>query len=424
MQPARPYRPKVSRETRLLLTAAAVAIAVLWLLARIRFQELPATRNPIPAVFSQLASPPRFDDLAGQLAQIQARLQPSLVVLDSDDATRRSVAIKLRDDLVVAHAPAGTLPTPWTGTTMLAADAASGLVVASSMTAAATPLPLPWSPPVRLQQPRYFFATRLAAAGVSLHPVFVGSITPADTPLWAGQVWTVPPGTGLVPGSWLFTTDAELVGLVIAGGPEGLIVPSGLLLAEAERMLSTPPGSGGVVGIQAQALTPALAAITGAPSGVVVTAVDGEGPADALVRVGDLIEAADGQDLLTLQHWHVRVARLAPGDTLALRVRRNGAVQDVAVVAAAPPPAAPASSQLGLALRSLARIGAQITRLDPGSAADRAALAEGDVITLIGAVAAPTAAQVLRAFNAIDEGQQVMIAVTRGQSRFVTVLGR
>ena len=28
MQPARPYRPKVSRETRLLLTAAALAVAV------------------------------------------------------------------------------------------------------------------------------------------------------------------------------------------------------------------------------------------------------------------------------------------------------------------------------------------------------------------------------------------------------------
>jgi hypothetical protein len=424
MQPARPYRPKVSRETRLLLTAAAVAIAVLWLLARMRFQELPASRGPIPAVLSQLASPSRFDDLAGHLAQIQARLQPLLVVLDSADAARRSVAIKLRDDFVVAHVPVGAAATPWTGTTLLAADAASGLAVASSMTAAAAPLPLPWSPPIRLQWPRYFFATRLAATGVSLHPVFVGSISPIETPLWPGQVWTVPPGTGLVPGAWLFSTDAELVGLVIAGDPEAVIVPSGLLLAEAERMLSTPPGSGGVIGVEVQALTPPIAAITTAASGVVVTAVDDEGPADARVRVGDLIEAADGQTLLTLQHWRVRIARLAPGDTLALRVRRNGTVQDVAVVAAAPPAAPPFSPLLGLALRSLPGLGAQVTRVDRGSAAGRAALADGDVITLIGDVQAPTPAQMLRAFNALGDGQRVMIAVTRGQARFVTVLER
>ena len=95
MPPARPYRPKVSRETRLLLTAAAVAIAVLWLLARVRFQGLPDAPNPIPAVFSQLASPPRYDDLAGQVAQIQSRLQPSLLGLNPPAPTPPSVAIKV-----------------------------------------------------------------------------------------------------------------------------------------------------------------------------------------------------------------------------------------------------------------------------------------------------------------------------------------
>lgn len=421
MQPARPYRPKVSRETRLLLTAAALAIAVLWLLARVRFQGLPATPNPIPAVFS-LASPPRYDDLSGQLAQIQGRLQLSLVVLDSGEPGRRTVAIKLRDDLVVTPAPAGANAAPWTGTTMLAYDAASGLAVASSMTAAATPLPLPWTP-VRLQQPRYFFATRLAPTGVSLYPVFVGSITPANTPLWSGQVWTVPAGTGLVPGSWLFSTDAELVGLVIADGREPVIVPSGLLLAEAERLLSTPPGSGGVTGIDAQALTPPIAAITGAKAGVVVTAVDASGPADGQVKIGDVIEAAGGQPVLTLQHWRVRVARLAPGEKLVLRIRRNGTVQDVPVVAVAPSTAA-ASPLLGLSLRALPRVGAQVIRVDRGSAADRAALAGGDIITVIGEVTAPTPAQVQRAFDAASEGQRVMIAVTRGDAHFVTVLER
>ena len=77
METSSPYRPRVSRETRLLLIAGVTAVAALWLLARIRFPERPATPNPVPSVLSQLASGPKYDDLAGEIAQLHARLQPS-----------------------------------------------------------------------------------------------------------------------------------------------------------------------------------------------------------------------------------------------------------------------------------------------------------------------------------------------------------
>lgn len=426
MQPARPYRPKVSRETRLLLTAGVLAIAVLWLLARIRFQGIATTPNPIPAVLSQLAISPRYDDLAGQLAQIQSRLQPSLLMLDAPSAAAsRSIAIKLRDDLVVTLMPP-VAPVanaaPWKDTTVLARDPASGLAVASSMTAASMPHALPWTPR-RLQQPRYFFATRAAPAGVSLHPVFVGSLTPIDTPLWAGQVWEAPAGTDLAPGAFLFSTDAELVGLVIAHGGDAVIVPSMTLLAEAERLLSLPPRSGGTLGIDVQALTPAIASITNAALGVVVIAVDAAGPGAGRVMVGDVIEAVDGRALATFDHWHVRMARLAPGDTLTLRVRHRGDLLNVTLAAAAPP-SPPANPLLGLTLRARPKVGADVVRVDRASAADRAGLMAGDVITLIADVPAPSPAQVRRAFAATAEGQRVMIAITRGDAHFVTALER
>jgi hypothetical protein len=421
MQPARPYRPKVSRETRLLLTAAVLAIAVLWLLARIRFQGLPTTPNPIPAVLSQLSSSPRYDDLAGQLAQIQSRLQPSLLLLDAaSPAGPQGTAIRLRDDLVVTWVPSAT--GAWRGTTVLALDPASGLAVASSMTAGAVPLPLPWTPR-RLQQPRYFFATRAGAAGVSLYPVFVGSLAPIDTPLWAGQVWAAPPGAALVPGEWLFSTDAELAGLVIDHGDQPVVLPIALLLEEAERLLSAPPGSGGTVGLDTQALTPAIAAITRALRGVVVTAVDPAGPGAEAIQVGDVIETADGRALLTLQHWRARIARLSPGDSMALRVRRGGELRDVALIAKATPDQ-PVSAELGLTLRAVARIGAEVTRVDRGSVAARAGLIAGDVITLIAGIAAPVPAQVVQTFTATGPGQRVMIAVTRRDTHFVTALER
>jgi hypothetical protein len=50
------YRPRVSRETRLLLAAGVMAVAALWLLARIRFPERPVSPNPVPSVLSQLTS--------------------------------------------------------------------------------------------------------------------------------------------------------------------------------------------------------------------------------------------------------------------------------------------------------------------------------------------------------------------------------
>ena len=74
-----PARPRVSRETRLLLVTILVSMATLWALARIRFPDRPATTNPVPPLLTQLAAPPRFDDLASEVSKLDSRLLPSLV---------------------------------------------------------------------------------------------------------------------------------------------------------------------------------------------------------------------------------------------------------------------------------------------------------------------------------------------------------
>ena len=67
---------------------------------------------------------------------------------------------------------------------------------------------------------------------------------------------------------------------------------------------------------------------------------------------------------------------------------------------AAAPATRPANRSLGLTLRARPKIGAEVVRIEPASAADRAGLTLGDVITLVADVPAPTPAQVTRSFTA------------------------
>ena len=428
METSRPYRPRVSRETRLLLTAGLMAVAALWLLARIRFPERPVTPNPVPSVLSQLASVPKYDDLAGEIAQLQARLQPLLFALDMPTAvgslqtSLRTAAIGLRDDLAVTLVPPGSSRERWNDTAIVASDAASGLAVVRVPMPVSTSPPVPWTPR-QPQQSRYFVASDLSPEGVSLRPAFVGSLHPIDSPLWAEPLWAVPEHTDLAAGSFLFTNNAELAGLVITYRLGLAIVPGGTVLAEAERLLAAPPGPSGAIGIEVQELTPPVASVTSASVGVVVAWVDPDGASREQLMVGDVIEAIDGRALATRQHWDVRVARLSVGETLNLRVRRRGEIRESALVANAPP-APPATRTLGLTLRARTKIGAEVVRIERGSAAERAGLTLGDVITLVADVSAPTPVEVMRSYTSMSMGERVIVAVTRGDAHFVTTLER
>ena len=428
METGSPYRPRVSRETRLLLTAGVMAVAALWLLARIRFPERPVTPNPVPSVLSQIATRPKHDDLAREIAELLARLQPSLLPLDvpsavgSPQAVPRTAAIRLRDDVAVTLVPPGSSQERWNDVPIVARDAASGLAVVRVSSPVTTPSPVPWTPR-QSQQPHYVVATDVSPEGVSLRPVFVGSLDPVASALWSEPVWAVPVHTDLIPGSFLFTSSAEFAGLVISHGGQLTIVPGATVLAEAERLLAAPPGPPGAIAIAVQDLTPAIASVTGAATGVVVTWVDATGAATGQLMTGDVIEAADGRTLATRQQWDARVARLSAGETLTLRVRGGGAVREVALVANAQA-VQPASRSLGLTLRTRTTIGAEVVSIERGSAADRAGLVAGDIITLLADVSAPTPAQVVRSYSSMGQGERVMVAVTRGDTHFVTTLER
>ena len=429
METSSPYRPRVSRETRLLLTAGLMAIAALWLLARIRFPERPVTPNPVPSVLSQLASVPKYDDLAGEIAQLQVRLQPSLLALDVPSAVSslqtspRTVAIRLRDDLAVTLVPNGSSGERWNNdASIVARDAASGLAVVRVPTPPSSSPLVPWTPR-QPQRPRYLVASDVSPNGVSLRPAFVGSLEAVDSPLWSEPLWAMPERTDLAAGALLFTSNAEFAGLVITYRRGLAIVPGRTVLAESERLLATPPGPQGAIGISVQDLTPAVASATAASVGVIVAWVAPDGASSEQLMIGDVIEAVDGRALATRQHWDVRVARLSVGETLRLRVRRHGEIHEVVLVANALA-AQPATRSLGLTLRARPKIGAEVVGIERGSEGDRAGLSLGDVITLVANVSAPTPAQVIRSYSSMGQGERVIVAVTRGDAHFVTTFGR
>ena len=224
--------------------------------------------------------------------------------------------------------------------------------------------------------------TETPAERFALRPVFVTSLEPVESVVWSDLIWMVPGPSALVPGSFIFTNAGEFAGMVVEHGGRRAIVPAALVLAEGERLVGRVRSPAGDVGIHVQSLTPDVAAATGASAGVVVTWVNPAGPAAGIVAVGDVIETVSGQPVPTLEHWRVRLARLEAGETLALGVRGRGRLRDIQVLTPAFARPIPNRPSLGLHLQRLSSAGATVLGVDPDSAAARAGLAAGDVITL------------------------------------------
>jgi S1-C subfamily serine protease len=161
--------------------------------------------------------------------------------------------------------------------------------------------------------------------------------------------------------------------------------------------------------------------VTGATGGVVVTWVDPEGPGGGSLRATDVIETIGGQTLSTPEDWDAHVSRLTPGDPLLLGVRRAGEAQEIQLTTGQHPPPPPPleTDELGLTMRTVPRVGVEVVRVDPESAAARAGIMAGDVITLIGETEAPTPADVTKAFVASPPSSALLVRIARGDRHHV-----
>jgi hypothetical protein len=412
-------RPRVSRETRRLLTAAALALVTLWVLVRIRFPDRAPTANPVAPVLNQIAPPPGFPDLAAEVDRVGRRIRPLASSVETSDHFAgdgfRVPAWPLANGSAAAVLPASHVVTAQDA--VVAHDTLTGLwlVTATDMTAADERAI--WTAE-RLNRPRYVFALAPASRSPAVSPAYLSSLEPETSEAWSGEIWGVPGATGLRVGSLLFTSAGEWMGVVADDGGRLVVVPADTVLRRSDQ-LRRQPHPAGDLGLSVQNLSPAISAATGASTGVIVTWVDSGGPSAGAILVGDVIEAVDADAVPTASHWDARVARLATATEARLQVRRRGAVTEVAVT---PRPVRP-GDELGLTL-ARSGIGSRVVRVAGGSAAARAGLRPGDVLSAVGASRALAPVDLRRQFTSLPENGTLLLAVARGDDHHIAVLAR
>jgi membrane-associated protease RseP (regulator of RpoE activity) len=424
-----PAPPHVSRETRLLLITLVLSLVALWVLARIRFPERVASPNPLPPVLTQLSRPAAFDDLAATVFAVEPQVRASLMSLDvrrETSAAHRTdgkvLALRIHPEVAVAVVDEDTELSngqDHPDVEIAGRDPASGLAVVRVRPQTVPDLRA-WAPR-QMGYPRFLIASDVYAEGISLRPVFVGSLFQADSPLWPTPIWLAPPKADLVAGTFVFTTDGALAGLVVVRDGRFAIVPGTTVMSEAGRLLAAGPVQAGRIGVEVQPLTAAVASATGALSGVVVTWVDPNGPASRQLAPGEIVEAIDGDSLLTHEHWQARIARLTANQSVVLLVRKADTLREVPLTAVAVSDAKE-DLPLGLTLRAVQGTGVEVLSIQARSAAAKAGIEPRDVITVVGDIKAPTPTQVSRTFAAAAGKQPILVALTRAGEHHVLVL--
>lgn len=436
-----------SRETRLLVVTIGVSLVVLLVLSRFRFPETPPASRDAASVqpLARLAARAAFDDLSLAVRELSGRINPSLLVVRTSlpalapgepRHSRLVPALRVRDDaaVVLIDEPAeveGVIGVTGAAT-ILARDPIRGITLVKVPAAQAAVLSIREGLQP-LTAPGYVAVTEASAAGAALRPVFVGRSDGIGDPRWDAPLMTIGRQVTGDAGAPVFTLDGRLAGVLTGTDDAPALVPAEVVLSTVDRLLRTGLPTPGDIGVAVQAVDATIGAATGVTSGAAVAAVSANGPAAGKLAPGDVITAVNGQLIRSVEALRQRVARAAPGSTLTLTIRREGAfLTRPLTVGTRPAPtgassgasaasAAAADRPLGLTLRA-APDGADVVRVQAESAAADAGLRAGDRIVSLGATRAPSPADVATAFTALAPARSLFLSVERdGQPRLVAL---
>src|SRR5881296_178733 len=222
--------------------------------------------------------------------------------------------------------------------------------------------------------------------------------------------------------------------IVAAGQGIGFSIP----INQAKEVMRQLIASGRVVrgwlGIAIQDVTDELAGTFGVKEGVLVAEVMKGGPAEAAgVRQGDVIVELNGAPIKEVPELQRRVAAVAPGQPVRLKVIRErkpvalsvtvtempaeepvlaGAPEDEGWGLSVEPLSGEAAAQLGLTIAG----GLLVTDVVTGGPADRAGLRRGDVIVEVGKKPVADPAALFRMLAQLKPGDRVLVFVQRPSS--------
>ncbi len=258
-------------------------------------------------------------------------------------------------------------------------------------------------------------------------------------------------------GGPLLNTRGEVVGInsqifSSSGGYMGVsfAIPIETAMNAVQQLQATGKVSRGVLGVRIQEVTGDLARAMGLSrtgGALVADVLPGTAAAKAGVRIGDLITAFNGADIVSSSDLPQMVGSLRPGSHATLSLRREGKSLELPVVldnlaaspiAAAALPAAEkehvvaAAQSLGLAVRELAPEQRRQMKLESGqgvliaqvegTVAQRAGVQPGDVILRIGNRDVGNVAAFSAATAQAKPGDTLILLVRRNaQTQFIAL---
>lgn len=408
------------RETRLLLVTIAVSVAALLALAQFRFPEQSARpADPAPAPLERLAARAAYDELASAMADLERRLAPRVLIYRVSPArpsgefvvaprVTSSRAVVVLDEDETLHS-VGSAVNPVTH------DVERGLAVLMIATGDdAVVTPRTGAPRAG---PRYVVVVEGTAQGPTLRPVYVGRTSTAEGRDGPVTLISMDALQGPVArGSAIFSLEGTFIGLVRETGPVTSLFTAESLRSTVEAAQFTTPHGQGDLGVDVEDASPLVLRAAGAEAGAVVTHVRKGGPAQNVLRPGDVVSSVDDVPTTSAEAFRHAARTRAPGAPTTVRFVRRGTTEQ-ATFRAADTAATPAVDGLGISARSVPGVGVEIVSVEPGGPGDRAGLLRGDVVQTMDGLPLTDTKALMRAFDAAKPQGLVLLSIERGRQR-------
>lgn len=245
------------RETRLLLLVVAIALGLLFVLARVRFPaaELNVATPAAAGPLQRLAARNAFDDLGSTISELVERLAPVLVIVQLEAAPsgsgrnapspaappRLGAAIRVRADLACLYVPVGyrvaTGDAALTPVAPVAMDAERDLaLVRVAAYDPATTLPVMADSFAGFG---YVAAIEAARGGPTAKPVFIGRVDVTADSRWQSGPLVIGGDPPIGPGTLVFALDGRFVGISWPAGDTIAIVPAAAINAAAGELATS-----------------------------------------------------------------------------------------------------------------------------------------------------------------------------------------